>query len=269
MLIPALLLATLAQAPFSTDVNRFAYLDTLDPYYVSLDFPRLETPQWIGEEGVDAAIFLSIDDMRTHENYEEFLRPVLERLKQIDGRAPVTIFTNFIETDNPHVQQWLGEGLHLDVHTVKHPCPLLAGGDFSAAKQTVDECVDLLGRIPNHSAVAYRMPCCDSQNTMSPRFLQEIFLKTTPEQRFLSVDSSVFNLTTANDPTLPRELVLHEDGRERFRKYVPFPRFANTIEDYPYPYVIGNGALEFPCAVPSDWAAQNLNKPNAPESLEI
>ena len=59
-----------------------------------------------------------------------------------------------------------------------------------------------------------------------------------------------------------------ENGRERFRKYLPFPSFVNTIDDYPYPYVIGGLCWEFPCVTPSDWAAQNLNKPNNPKTVE-
>src|SRR2546430_17372916 len=78
---------------FAGDGNRLTYLDSDDPYYVSHTFPKLTTPMWVGEEGVDAVIVLAIDDMRGHEKWEAFLRPVLERLKQIDGRAPVSIMT--------------------------------------------------------------------------------------------------------------------------------------------------------------------------------
>ena len=42
----------------------------------------------------------------------------------------------------------------------------------------------------------------------------------------------------------------------------------NTIEDYPYPYVIGRLCWEFPCATPSDWQAQHLHKPNNPQTVE-
>ena len=75
------------------DANRFTYLDESDPYYVSGSFPKLLTPQWIGEPDVEAAIFLSIDDMREAEKYESYLRPILNRLQAIDGRAPVSILT--------------------------------------------------------------------------------------------------------------------------------------------------------------------------------
>jgi len=96
------------------------------------------------------------------------------------------------------------------------------------------------------------MPCCDSLNTPSPRFYAEIFNQRTAGGAFLSIDTSVFNITTAKDPALPKELATDADGKERFRKYVPFPSFVNTIEDYPYPYVIGGMCWEFPCATPSD-----------------
>src|SRR5438552_3360774 len=79
------------------DGNRLTYLDGNDPYYVSRQFPRLATPQWIGEEGVEAVVIFAIDDMRDHARYEAFLRPILRRLQQIDGRAPVSIMTNRID----------------------------------------------------------------------------------------------------------------------------------------------------------------------------
>ena len=46
--------------------NRLAYLDGEDPFYVGLNFPKLTTPQWVGEEGVQAVVTLGIDDMREH-----------------------------------------------------------------------------------------------------------------------------------------------------------------------------------------------------------
>ncbi len=42
----------------------------------------------------------------------------------------------------------------------------------------------------------------------------------------------------------------------------------NTIENYPYPYVIGRLCWEFPCVAPSDWSAQHLQKPNNPKTVE-
>jgi len=261
MILAALLLA-LAQ-----DANRLTYLDDADPYYVHVKFPRLITPQWIGEEGVEAAIVLAIDDMRGHEKWEAYLRPILERLKKIDGRAPVSIMTCTIDPNHSHLQKWLKEGLSIEIHTVDHPCPLLKDGDFLKSKSTVDRCIELMNLIPNNKPVAFRMPCCDSLNTLSPRFFAEIFNKTTPGGKFLTIDTSVFNLTTSADPDLPRDLVVDADGQERIRKYVPFPSFVNTIENYPYPYVIGKLCWEFPCAVPSDWEAQHLNKPFHPQTV--
>jgi len=282
----ASLLALLLLAPVAAgaaDGNRLTYLDENDPYYVSGKFPRLITPQWVGEEGVDAVVILAIDDMRDPPKYEKFLRPILQRLKRIDGRAPVSIMTNQINPKDAQLQSWLKEGLSLETHTIDHPCPFFNSGDFKKARSTYERCVDLLATVPGSRPVAFRMPCCDSLNTPSPRFYAEIFNRKTPltlpspplggEGRvrggnFLTIDSSVFNILSANDPELPRELVLDADGQDRFRKYMPADRaFVNTIENYPYPYVLGRLCWEFPCVMPSDWLAQHRHQSNNPITL--
>ncbi len=257
-----------APPPRKIDGNRLTYLDELNPYYVSHDFPKLTTPQWLGEDGVDAVVVLAIDDMRDPPKYEAYLRPILQRLKQIDGRAPVSIMTCKVRPDDPQLQSWLAEGLSIEIHTVDHPCPLLKDGDFVKAKKTYDDCIDLMHQIPGNEPVAFRMPCCDSLNTVSPRAYAEIFNKTTPGKHFLQVDSSVFNVVTWKDPELPREIVFDEEGKERFRKYLPADRtFVNTIENYPYPYVVGGLCWEFPCVTPSDWSAQHRHKSNNPVTI--
>src|SRR6185436_10639833 len=256
-----------AARAFAADGNRLVYLDENDPYYVSRAFPKLTTPQWIGEEGVEAVVVLAVDDMREAPKYETFLRPILERLKKIDGRASVSIMTNKIDPTLPKLQDWIKEGVSLEVHSIDHPCPFFNGGDFEKAKSTYDRCVELISAIPGNKPVAFRMPCCDSLNTPSPRFWEEIFNKTTEHGRFLTMDSSVFNITTPNDPSLPRELVIDADGRQKFKKFVPFESFVNTIDDYPYPYVIGKLCWEMPCVTPSDWQAQNINKPMNPSTV--
>jgi putative membrane-bound dehydrogenase-like protein len=248
----------------SIDANRLTYLDEGDPFYPTLSTPKLTTPQWVGEDGVDAVVIMAIDDMRQHERYETVLRPILERLKQIDGRAPVSILCTTINPVEPHLRQWLQEGLSLEVHTLKHPCPLLAGSNFVAAAETYNGCVDLLNQIPGNKPVAFRMPCCDSINSPSPRFYAELFNSTNGAGQFLSIDSSVMNILTPADPALPRPLVTDSDGREKFRNYVPFPSFVTTIDNYPYPYVIGKLCWEFPAMAPSDWEAQHIQGTNSP-----
>ncbi len=258
--------ASVSAAPHA---NRLTHLDSNDPFHVHRDFPKLTTPQWVGEEGVEAVVTLGIDDMRGVGKYEDYLRPILERLKQIDGRAPVSIMTVRVNQDDPQLQTWLKEGLNIDVHTLTHPCPLLQKSNFMAAANVVHGGVDLLSGIPGNHPVAFRMPCCDSMNSPSPRFYAEIFNRVNPAGQFLSIDTSVFNITSTNDPALPRELVVDAGGRERFRKYLPLDppgpgkrdmsSFATTIEDYPYPYVIGKLCWEFPPMVPSDWEAFNLH----------
>ena len=239
-----------------------------NPFYVNQSFPKLTTPQWVGEEGVEAVVILAIDDLRTPDKFESYLRPILERLKKIEGHAPVSIYCNALEPDHPQFKTWLNEGLSLEVHTLSHPCPLLAKGNFQSAVNTVLGGIDLLNTIPGNRAVAYRMPCCDSINSPSPRFYSEIFPQTSEQGNYLEIDSSVMCLLTSEDDTLPRELVLDEKGEERFTKYVPFPSFTTTIKNYPYPYVINNVCWEFPALAPSDWEAQNLHGVNNETTVE-
>ena len=140
-------IACLASSCFADGGNRLVYLDETAPYHVSLDSPRLTTPQWVGEKGVEVAVVLSIDDMRDVGHYENYLRPIIERLKKIDGRAPLSIMTNSIPPAEPHLQTWLSEGLSLETHPIDHPCPLLNGNDFPRAKSTFDRCVDLRTKV--------------------------------------------------------------------------------------------------------------------------
>ena len=275
--LPVLVLMLVVQGLGSDVLGQWNPSDNSnDVWFPHRDFPKLLTPLWVGEEGVECVVVLAIDDMREPAKYEAYLRPILQRLKAIDGRAPVSMMTCAVKPEDPQLQSWLQEGLSLEVHTFDHPCPLLAGRDIAKSKATYDKCVDLMASIPNNKPVAFRMPCCDSLNTVSPRFYSEIFRKTTTAGNFLQLDSSVFTLYTADDLSIPRDWITDEDGREKFRKYVPrqlkrgeqvHDRFVNTIENYPYPYVIQNACWEFPCMVPSDWSANHLHKPNNPDTV--
>lgn len=255
-------LPTIAQA---ADANRLTYLDDSDPYYVSRSFPKLITPQWVGEKGVDAVVIIAIDDMRDPARYEKVLSPTIDRLKQIDGRAPISIMTCKVNPADPQLKTFLDEGISLEVHTIDHPCPILAGGNFAKARKTFDDCVDLMDAIPGNHAVAFRTPCCDSKNTLSPRLLAEIFNRTTQHGNFLEADSSVFHRFSWEDPSLPRELVLNDQSEDRYAKYVPFANFANAIRNYPYPFVIGKLCWEFPCITPSDWESHNIQGDGNPQ----
>lgn len=246
-----------------------AIVGNSSPYHPGRHYPKLTTPQWVGEEGVDAVVILAIDDMRDTAKYEQYLRPILTRLKKIDGRAPVSIMTNRVKPEDPQLQSWLDEGLSIECHTVDHPCPLLTDGDFDKAKSTYDRCIDLLAAIPRNKPVAFRMPCCDSLNTVSPRFFWEIFNKTTPQNNYLTIDTSVFQFFTSDDPDIPRELIIDGDGQDKFLKYLPKDRgFVNYIENYPYPYVVNKQCWEFPCVAPSDWSAQHKHGVNNPVTVE-
>jgi hypothetical protein len=253
----------------AAEANRLTFLDQSSPYDVGLAFPKLTAPQWVGEDGVDAVVILAIDDLRdTIPKYEGYLRPILDRLKQIEGRAPVSIMTNRVDPESPQVADWIAEGVSIEAHTLDHPCALLQKGDFDAAARTYHDCVDLLNTIEGNTPVAFRMPCCDSMNSPSPRFYREIFRERSEQQHFLTIDSSVCVVLTADDPELPRGLVVDPDGSPRFRKYLPSEGFVNWIEDYPYPYLVDGLCWQFPCMVPSDWEAQNLHGVNNPKTIE-
>ncbi len=241
------------------DANRLTYLDDADPFYVHSNFPKLTTPQWIGEPDVDVAVILAIDDMRQPGPYEAMLRPILTRLKQIDGRAPVSIMCNLLESTNAQYEAWVKEGVSLEVHTLSHPCPILAGSNFEKAAETFFGGIALLHQIPGNYPVAFRTPCCDSIDSASPRLFAELFNRTNTAGQFLAIDSSVMNFFTDSDSTLPREWVKDPDGRGRFTKYIPTNTFTTTIENYPYPYVIGRLCWEFPAVGPSDWEAFHLH----------
>jgi len=252
------------------DGNRLAYLDEfMDPYYVGLHTAKLATPQWEGDPGVDMVIILSIDDMYDPEKYESYLRPILDRLKKIDGRAPVSIMACNTPTDHPQHQSWLEEGLSIETHTVDHPCPLMDQGDFASARRNFEDVIDLMFSIPNNRPTTFRMPCFDSQNNQTPRFFAELFNRVTTNRNFLALDSSISNVTTSRDPSLPSELVRDADGGERFRKYLTKygSRYVNSVEDYPYPYVVGGLCWELPSPVPDDWSGQNLNGSNSPTTI--
>ncbi|MEM7383579.1 MAG: PVC-type heme-binding CxxCH protein [Verrucomicrobiota bacterium] len=262
---------------WNTDANRLAHLNgPTDPYYPESGAgpaARLVTPQWIGEPDVDAVVLLSIDDMRESAPYEAYLRPILDRLAESVTGSPVTIFTNTIDPADPHLQQWLDEGLSIEVHTIDHPCPLLAKGDFAQSMRTVHQGIDLLTEIPNMSPVAYRMPCCDSMNSLSPRFFTEIFNRPTGAGNFLKADSSVFTYLTSTDPEIDPSLLLETDEtgqkRERIQRYTMRDMgFENWIHNYPYPYPIGHLCWEFPSVMPSDWEAQHVRGKNHPDTVE-
>ena len=108
-----LLLATAFTAfdAMAADGNRLTHLDDTSPFWPSAKSAKFITPQWIGEPGVDAVVILAIDDMRDTAKYETFLRPILDRLKRVDGRAPVSIMTNNVPPGDPQLQAWLKEGV--------------------------------------------------------------------------------------------------------------------------------------------------------------
>ena len=177
--------------------------------------------------------------------------------------------TNQVNPTDPRLQAWLKEGL---VARGPHAHPSLSlpakgrfrrGGPHLSRLRRPDEPDSRQppGRVPD----AVLRLAQHRQPSVLRRDLQQ-----DQSRRPLPLDRLV-GLHRAHRPTtrsLPRDLVFDPDGKERFRKYIPFPSFVNTIENYPYPYVIGGVCWEFPCIVPSDWEGQNIQKPNNPKTLE-
>lgn len=256
--------------------DRFAYLDERDPYYPSLNFPKLTTPMWVGEPGVEAVVQLSIDDMgpanppfkllapaKSPEFYYAFLKPAVDRLKAIDGRAPISVYALQASADDLTMQRMLDEGFSIEAHTYTHAVPYFRTDPSSIGGSTLTwcirdflDCVSGLNAASSRGPVSWRMPGCDARNTTSPRFFSEVLPLVTSKGDFLTMDSSVFMTLTSADPDLPRELVVDEAGRERFARFaggIPFTKFfVNSIADYPYPYVINGRFWELPVVMPGD-----------------
>jgi putative membrane-bound dehydrogenase-like protein len=240
--------------------------DFSDLNYPDHTYPKLTTPQWVGEKGVDAVLVLAIDDMREPPKYESYLRPILDRLKAVDGRAPLSIMTCNVNPQDPQLQKWLQEGLSLEVHTVDHPCPILDKGNFGAAKMTYDRCVDLLFSIPNNRPVGFRTPCMDGINSASPRLYSEILMRTTTNGNFLTCGSSVGILFDEDDPELPKDLLTDQNGKPRFAKHLP-PGWVNYIKNYPYPYVVGSRFWELTFSIPDDYQASRVAGDKSPKTV--
>ncbi len=73
---------------------------------------------------------LAIDDMRDPARYEAYLRPILNRLKAIDGRAPVSIMTNQVDPEGPAAPGMAGGGAFARSPHAHAPVPMLAKGRF-------------------------------------------------------------------------------------------------------------------------------------------
>ena len=269
--------------------SRFSYLDELDPYYPHADFPKLTTPMWVGEEGVDAVILLSVDDMggpalgppydTSPEAFERFLMPLIERLKKIDGRAPIAVMTCQTPPNSPSVQQLLKQGLSFDCHTLTHRFPFFRTNEGHGPEEAIKfaridylACLENLFQVPGNRPVAHRMPGCDAQNSVSPRFFTEVFPLHTSEGKFLTCDSSICTWFPSDDKSLPREWRYDADGRPRYDKYVnniPQTRhFVNTVRNYPYPYAINQLIWEFPVVIPCDSHGVHQNKANSPKTTD-
>ena len=123
--------------------------------------------------------------------------------------------------------------------------------------------------MPNGRPVAFRMPCCDSMNSPSPRFFSELFNDRSPsaelpDDRLLGLHR--LHPRRPGGPARPGRRA----GRHAEVPEVPAVPFTSSIRSRitRIPYLIDRLCWEFPCVVPSDWEAQNLHGEAAPKTLE-
>ena len=110
------------------------------------------------------------------------------------------------------------------------------------------------------------MPYCDSLNTPSPRFYAEIFNRTTASGRFSEHRQFRLQRVRPRTRSCRGDLVM-EGGQGGSRSIAAGRLVRQHDRNYPYPYVLGGLCWQFPCATPSDWQGQHLNKPNSPITL--
>jgi len=178
-----------------------------------------------------------------------FVQPILQRLRQIDGRASVTFMLPSLDPADERVHELVAQGFAVGCRPGVSKS-LQRRGDLRFAAHDYFGCLDSLAQF---GPVCFQMPHSETANTVGPRFYSELFNRQSPQWNWLSISSSVFNLPTSHDNELPRSLVIDGDGNERFAKYIrgfARPEYAmqhlNWVENYPYPYVVGHLCWEFP-----------------------
>ena len=165
------------------------------------------------------------------------------------------------------MQWFFDQGVSLETHTLTHPCPLLQRYDFRGASANYHGCVDLLAKIPNNRSVGFRFPCMDGQNTPSPRAYAEILNAVSGAGNFMSSSTSVGIVFTPADPAVPKSIFEGDPaGARRFSKYL-MKGFVNYVENYPYPFVVGNLIWELPFVYPNDYTGQALHGSQNPITI--
>ena len=212
---------------------------------------------------------LAIDDMRDPAVYETYLRPILNRLKAIDGRAPVSIMTNQVKPNDPRLQAWLKEGLSIEVHTLTHPCPLLAEGrlrrgrphlprlrrpDEPDPRQHAGRLSDALLRLDQHASA----PASSPRSSTRPAPAGSSSRSTRRSSR------SSRRMTRACRATSSSTRTARSGSASTSRSRRSSTRSRTT----PIRTSSAGCAGSSPASSPSDWEGQNLHKPDNPKTLE-
>jgi len=147
------------------------------------------------------------------------------------------------KTRDPQLQSWLKEGL-LARRPTSAKCivsMLEPTGNFQALSNLTNRCIELMNRRPRQQPVDLGacVPAIRLTAPSPPRFFGRNFHRTTPLTNSSPIDSSVRTFLRPTTHPYRASLVMDASGAEKFRKIHPLPSFVTTIEDYPYPYVIG------------------------------
>jgi hypothetical protein len=190
-----------ANAVWAADANRLVELDGETSSTGRTVRPRLTTPQWVGEEGVDCVVLLGLEAEGTLAEWQPVVRPVVERLKQIEGRAPLSLFARDVDPGEPPLRTWLLDGVRVElllpaisdlngtggagagVPSVREP-------SVARWKAEYDERIDrLTARLGTAPVVCRIAPGNDAANVgppiPGPHFLGELFPLPTPGKNFL------------------------------------------------------------------------------------
>ncbi len=183
-------------AVWAGDANRLVELDGETSWTGRPGEPKLITPQWVGEAGVECVVLLGVEADGVLAEWEPVVRPIVERLKQIDGRAPLSLFASDVEPSAPPLRAWLSDGVRVEVLL-----PAITERNVARWKARYDETIDRLtarlGTVPVACRIAGGNDAVGpGALSLGPRFLGELFPLPTPEKNFLRGVVAEFSAAT-------------------------------------------------------------------------
>ncbi len=180
-------------AVWAGDANRLVELDGETSWTGRPGEPKLITPQWVGEAGIECVVLLGVEADGVLAEWEPVVRPIVERLKQINGRAPLSLFARDVEPGAQPLRAWLSDGVRVEVLL-----PAITERNVARWKARYDETIDRLTARLGTVPVACRIAGEIVTASPGPRFLGELFPLPTPGKNFLR--SVVVQSLSATEP---------------------------------------------------------------------